>query len=557
MIDDNLKELENLSREEKEEVLKILKELYESGSSDSYNDLVLKDYDEIPVDVETFLKDPKYLGKGLVDDEGRFTVFPFWVNLLKEIFPDPLKPAMYNTLALTGAIGLGKSFMAVLVGLYELYRMLCLKDPYIYYGLQPIDKITFAVMNITLDASKGVAWDKMQQLLQSSEWFMSKGNVSGTVNVEWSPSKNIELIAGSLSRHIIGRAVFWCLDGETEIATNFGDVKLKDVVGKEIQVYNIDDSGNICLSDFCTVLPTATESTECQIELEDGTVIKCTPTHRFMLFDGTYKQAQDLTEEDDILEFKPYGYIYKITNKVNGKSYIGKRVSDHFDDRYWGSGKLIKKAISKYGLSNFDREILQWARNKEELESLEIENIAKYNSITEGYNLTEGGTGGVTTLGSFKITNGIEETQVYSEADIPEGWYKGSKNKGKKKSEEAVKNMKNSWTDERRKQFSENTKGSKNSQYKNGQAHIGERNGMYGRHHTDETKMKISQSNIGRTYSEEINKSKGRPGVKKPDGFGEKIRQANLGTHWYNNGKVQRKYRDEDYPEGWVRGMLK
>ena len=43
MIDDNLKELENLSREEKDEVLKILKELYESGSSDSYNDLVLKD----------------------------------------------------------------------------------------------------------------------------------------------------------------------------------------------------------------------------------------------------------------------------------------------------------------------------------------------------------------------------------------------------------------------------------------------------------------------------------------------------------------------------------
>lgn len=228
MIDDNLKELENLSREEKEEVLKILKELYESGSSDSYNDLVLKDYDEIPVDVETFLKDPKYLGKGLVDDEGRFTVFPFWVNLLKEIFPDPLKPAIYNTLALTGAIGLGKSFMAVLVGLYELYRMLCLKDPYIYYGLQPIDKITFAVMNITLDASKGVAWDKMQQLLQSSEWFMSKGNVSGTVNVEWSPSKNIELIAGSLSRHIIGRAVFWAFFDEVSFQPNQDVEKQKE-----------------------------------------------------------------------------------------------------------------------------------------------------------------------------------------------------------------------------------------------------------------------------------------------------------------------------------------
>ena len=88
MIDDNLKELENLSSEEKAEVLKILKELCEDGESDAYNDLILKDYEEIPVDIETFLRDPKYLGKGLTDDEGRFTVFPYWVNLLKEIFPD-------------------------------------------------------------------------------------------------------------------------------------------------------------------------------------------------------------------------------------------------------------------------------------------------------------------------------------------------------------------------------------------------------------------------------------------------------------------------------------
>lgn len=228
MIKDNLKELENLSSEEKEEVLKILNELSLNGSSNSYNELILKDYDEIPVDVETFLKDKKYLGRGLIDDEGRFTVFPYWVNLLKEIFPDPLLPSKYNTLALTGSIGIGKSFVAVLCMLYELYRMLCLKDPYIYYGLQPIDKITFAVMNITLDASKGVAWDKMQQLLQSSEWFLSRGTVRGDINVEWSPSKNIELIAGSLSRHIIGRAVYSAFFDEVSFQPNQDVEKQKE-----------------------------------------------------------------------------------------------------------------------------------------------------------------------------------------------------------------------------------------------------------------------------------------------------------------------------------------
>lgn len=98
--------------------------------------------------------------------------------------------------------------------------MLCLKDPYLYYGLQPIDKITFAFMNITLDASKGVAWDKMQQLLQTSEWFLEHGILSGTVYKEWSPSKRIELIAGSLTSHILGRAVFYAFFDEISFQKN-------------------------------------------------------------------------------------------------------------------------------------------------------------------------------------------------------------------------------------------------------------------------------------------------------------------------------------------------
>lgn len=219
---------ELLTDAEKREVLKILNQISNTGNSQSYNKLLYSDYEEIPVDIETFLREQKFLGKGLIDQEGRFTVFPYWVETLKKIYPDPLKPAQYNTLALTGSIGIGKSFMAVLVGLYELYRMMCLKDPYVYYGLQPIDKITFAMMNITLDASKGVAWDKMQQLLQSSEWFMERGKVSGTVNEEWNPPKGIELIAGSLSRHIIGRAVFFAFFDEVSFQPNQDVEKQKE-----------------------------------------------------------------------------------------------------------------------------------------------------------------------------------------------------------------------------------------------------------------------------------------------------------------------------------------
>lgn len=300
-----LESLEGLDDKSKELALKILSEYSETGYSDVMNKLIQEDYDEIPVDIITFIDDPQYLGKGLLKDDGTSSVFPYWRELLQEMFPDPLKPCIYNTLALSGAIGLGKSFIAVVCMLYELYRMLCLKDPYNFYGLQPIDKITFATLNITLDASKGVAWDKMQQLLQSSPWFLSHGSVKGITNVEWVPPKGIELIAGSQAQHILGRALFSCLDGDTEILTNFGDKKLSELVGTNIKVASVNNDGIIEYSDSCTVLPTAVQSEEYQIELEDGTVIKCTPEHRFLLLDGTYKEAQYLTESDEIFDSSP------------------------------------------------------------------------------------------------------------------------------------------------------------------------------------------------------------------------------------------------------------
>ena len=51
------------------------------------------------------------------------------------------------------------------------------------------------------------------------------------------------------------------------------------------------------------------------------------------------------------------GYIYKTTNKINQKIYIGKHQSSEYDDKYFGSGKILRRAIEKYGLNNFTNEI--------------------------------------------------------------------------------------------------------------------------------------------------------------------------------------------------------
>lgn len=98
-----------------------------------------------------------------------------------------------------------------------------------------------------------------------------------------------------------------------------------------------------------------------------------------------------------------YGFIYKTTNLVNGKMYIGKR---HFDEQgkwkeYIGSGTILKRAIAKYGKDNFQKEILQICKNENELISAEIDWISFYDAANSDmfYNIASGGNGGNTIAG--------------------------------------------------------------------------------------------------------------------------------------------------------------
>lgn len=98
-----------------------------------------------------------------------------------------------------------------------------------------------------------------------------------------------------------------------------------------------------------------------------------------------------------------YGFIYKTTNNVNGKMYIGKRTYDK-DGKwatYLGSGILIRRAIQKYGEENFSRDILQVCKDKDELNSSEKYWIDYYNATQSDmfYNISSGGDGGNTIAG--------------------------------------------------------------------------------------------------------------------------------------------------------------
>ena len=83
--------------------------------------------------------------------------------------------------------------------------------------------------------------------------------------------------------------------------------------------------------------------------------------------------------------------IYKITNKINGKYYIGKHQTKNLNDGYMGSGKLIISALSKYGIENFTKEILFIFDNPQNMNDKEKELVV----INENsYNLCPGGHGG-------------------------------------------------------------------------------------------------------------------------------------------------------------------
>ena len=90
---------------------------------------------------------------------------------------------------------------------------------------------------------------------------------------------------------------------------------------------------------------------------------------------------------------KLYNYIYKITNNINGKIYIGKHSTDKLNDYYMGSGVLLRKAKYKYGIENFTKEYLAFCDSEETLNWLERFYIKKYNAKEYGYNLSDGGEG--------------------------------------------------------------------------------------------------------------------------------------------------------------------
>lgn len=100
--------------------------------------------------------------------------------------------------------------------------------------------------------------------------------------------------------------------------------------------------------------------------------------------------------------------IYKITNNVNQKVYIGAHKTADLDDGYFGSGVGLRRALRKHGKSNFSKEILEVVSSEEEMYEREKELVFLGE---RSYNMTKGGKGGFSHVDNFGDKNPMRTSE--------------------------------------------------------------------------------------------------------------------------------------------------
>ena len=218
------------------------------------------------------------------------------------------------------------------------------------------------------------------------------------------------------------------------------------------------------------------------------------------------------------------GVIYKTTNLINGKIYVGK--DKYNNPNYLGSGKILKKAISKYGLNNFKKEILEYCETQCVLNDREVYWIDELKSTNKsiGYNIVRGGVGGAEF--SERVKNKISETS-----------------KGRKRTDDAKRKFKETW---RLKMLS-------------------------GFKFSDKTLQRMSISRIGRKISEETRiKYRQRrtiKGMKLPSLSLKRKQDISISSKeriWINNGTDEHfikfdilvEYQNQGYKTGRLRDII-
>lgn len=230
-------------------------------------------------------------------------------------------------------------------------------------------------------------------------------------------------------------------------------------------------------------------------------------------------ESKFIEEKRKMSHAKKYHFVYKTVNTVNGKEYIGYHGTNNLDDGYFGSGKLLRRAIEKYGPESFTREILEFFDNPEDAFEYEKKIVNQdYVKREDTYNLSIGG--------NVCILYG-ENNGFYGKKHSPETLsIIKEKRSGQKLSE-----------DHKRKISLASKANWELPEYR---SKIIEK--LTGQTRTEETKQKISKAHTGRVCSEE---TKMKISENKLNYFANMTEQEYV--DWYNkiHGEEQRRKRSE------------
>ena len=171
--------------------------------------------------------------------------------------------------------------------------------------------------------------------------------------------------------------------------------------------------------------------------------------------------------------------IYKITNNLNNKIYVGKHKTSDKNDGYLGSGILLGRAVEKYGKENFAKEILFECKSNEEMNEMEASIVdEEFIARDDTYNVKLGGSGGFDYINKSGKNNANKPRECFVNAGKARAkWYWERYENDKEFREEMLQKRKNSITLQ--------------NFFKVG-------NSFAGRQHTDESKSKMRNSAVGK-----------------------------------------------------------
>jgi hypothetical protein len=166
-----------------------------------------------PPTIKEFITDNNYLGNILGGN-----LYPVWYDFLIKQYGDDPYCEGDDIIILAGSIGQGKSTISLIVQLYNICRLLCLKNPHEYYNLIESTKIVTALFAITLDVANRVLFSQFEEWIMSSPFFKSKLNrMKGATTIF---QNNIHVIASSRGNQLLGTAVSGVLLSEINFLSN-------------------------------------------------------------------------------------------------------------------------------------------------------------------------------------------------------------------------------------------------------------------------------------------------------------------------------------------------